>query len=151
MVIGHRGHVNNLVLVAPRFLKALFRYAIQRHTPSNFRHYMFISWPELFREFWKFPSIVLTCSIPTRAYNLRCRPSHKEHVMQPAIGYIRVSSEEQADSGLGLEAQRQKIQPYCTLKGLELVEVYEDAGVSGGKPLDRRAAGARLLCAARKT
>jgi hypothetical protein len=29
--------------------------------------------------------------------------------MKDAISYIRVSSEEQADSGLGLEAQRQRI------------------------------------------
>jgi hypothetical protein len=28
--------------------------------------------------------------------------------LRDAIGYIRVSSEEQADSGLGLEAQRQR-------------------------------------------
>jgi DNA invertase Pin-like site-specific DNA recombinase len=71
--------------------------------------------------------------------------------MQHAIGYIRVSSEEQADSGLGLVAQREKIHAYCTLKGLELAEVFEDAGVSGGKPLDRRPAGAKLLATAKKT
>jgi DNA invertase Pin-like site-specific DNA recombinase len=68
-----------------------------------------------------------------------------------AIGYIRVSSEEQSESGLGLEAQREKIKAYCLLKDLELTEIFEDAGVSGGKPLERRAAGARLLNAARKT
>jgi site-specific DNA recombinase len=71
--------------------------------------------------------------------------------MRPAIGYIRVSSEEQADSGLGLEAQRLRIQAYCTMKDLQLVEVLEDGGVSGGKPLASRAAGARLLAQARKT
>jgi site-specific DNA recombinase len=71
--------------------------------------------------------------------------------MRPAIGYVRVSSEEQADSGLGLEAQRQRIQAYCTMKDLQLVEVLEDGGVSGGKPLASRAAGARLLAQARKT
>jgi DNA invertase Pin-like site-specific DNA recombinase len=70
--------------------------------------------------------------------------------MKTAIGYIRVSSEEQADSGLGLEAQRERIKAFCTLKGLELVEVFEDAGVSGGKPLEARPAGARLLAIARK-
>ena len=31
------------------------------------------------------------------------------NAMKDAISYIRVSSEEQADSGLGLEAQRQRI------------------------------------------
>jgi DNA invertase Pin-like site-specific DNA recombinase len=36
------------------------------------------------------------------------------------------------------------------LKGLDLVEVFEDAGVSGGKPLERRTAGGRLLATARQ-
>jgi site-specific DNA recombinase len=46
--------------------------------------------------------------------------------MKDAISYIRVSSEEQADSGLGLEAQPQRIAAYCTMKGLHLAEVFED-------------------------
>lgn len=71
--------------------------------------------------------------------------------MKTAIGYIRVSSEEQADSGLGLEAQRQRILDYCRMKGLELIEVFEDAAVSGGKPLASRPAGARMLAMARKS
>ena len=61
--------------------------------------------------------------------------------MRNAIGYIRVSSEEQADSGLGLEAQRQRIRAYCDMKGLSLVTIFEDAGVSGGKALATRPAG----------
>jgi DNA invertase Pin-like site-specific DNA recombinase len=40
--------------------------------------------------------------------------------MNDALGYIRVSSEEQADSGLGLEAQRQRIAAYCAMKELRL-------------------------------
>jgi DNA invertase Pin-like site-specific DNA recombinase len=40
--------------------------------------------------------------------------------MNDAISYIRVSSEVQADSGLGLEAQRQRIAAYCTMKGCTL-------------------------------
>ena len=70
--------------------------------------------------------------------------------MKTAIGYIRVSSEEQADSGLGLAAQRQRIEAYCQLKGLVLQEIFEDPAVSGGKPLGTRPAGARLLAEARK-
>jgi site-specific DNA recombinase len=67
-----------------------------------------------------------------------------------ANGYIRVSSEEQADSGLGLDAQRDRIAAFCALKGLTLTEVFEDAGVSGGKPLASRPAGARMLAAVRR-
>jgi DNA invertase Pin-like site-specific DNA recombinase len=61
--------------------------------------------------------------------------------MEDALGYIRVSSEEQADSGLGVEAQRQRIAAYCAMKGLRLAEVLEDPGISGGKPLASRPAG----------
>ena len=71
--------------------------------------------------------------------------------MNDALGYIRVSSEEQAGSGLGLEAQRQCIAAYSAVKGLHLAEVFEDPGISGGKPLASRPAGSRLLAAAKKT
>src|SRR5215475_13689892 len=71
--------------------------------------------------------------------------------MRTAYGYIRVSTDEQADSGLGLEAQRQRIRHYCELKGLELDEIYEDPGLSGGKPLGTRKAGARVLAEVRRT
>ncbi len=67
-----------------------------------------------------------------------------------AIGYIRVSSEDQADSGLGLEAQRQRIEAYCHAKGIALTRIHEDAGVSGGKPLASRPAGKALMAEARK-
>ena len=70
--------------------------------------------------------------------------------MNDAIGYVRVSSEEQADSGLGLEAQRQRITAYCQMKGLHLAETFEDPGISAGKPLASRPAGSRLLAAAKK-
>ena len=66
-----------------------------------------------------------------------------------AIGYVRCSTQEQADSGLGLDAQTGRIRAYCTLKDLELVEIVSDAGVSGGKPLASREGGQRLLAALR--
>jgi DNA invertase Pin-like site-specific DNA recombinase len=67
--------------------------------------------------------------------------------MSDAIGYVRVSSEEQADSGVGLEAQRQRIAAYCAMKGLRLAEVFADPGISRGKPLASRPAGSQLLAA----
>ncbi len=69
--------------------------------------------------------------------------------MLKAIGYTRCSTNEQADSGLGLDAQAERIRAYCTLKGLELAETITDAGVSGGKPLAAREGGRRLVDAAR--
>jgi site-specific DNA recombinase len=70
--------------------------------------------------------------------------------MKTVIGYIRVSSEQQADSGLGLAAQRERIAAYCQAKGWQLGEVYEDAGVSAAKPLSTRPAGSRLLADLKK-
>jgi len=52
------------------------------------------------------------------------------------IGYIRVSTEEQASDGVSLATQREKLQGYAKLYDLELVEIIEDAGQSG-KTLDR--------------
>jgi DNA invertase Pin-like site-specific DNA recombinase len=56
-----------------------------------------------------------------------------------AVGYIRVSTEEQAVSGLGLEAQRNAITSEAARRGYELAGIYQDAGVSGGVPPSRRA------------
>ena len=53
-----------------------------------------------------------------------------------AVGYIRVSTQEQAQEGMSLEAQEERIRAYCTAKGWDLLRVYEDAGLSG-KNLDR--------------
>lgn len=61
-----------------------------------------------------------------------------------AVGYIRVSTQMQADDGLSLDAQRQRIAAAALLSGLDLVEVVVDAGVSGGKRLSQRDGGARL-------
>jgi DNA invertase Pin-like site-specific DNA recombinase len=47
--------------------------------------------------------------------------------------------------------QRQRITAYCQLKELHVAEVFEDAGISGGKPLASRPAGSQLLAAARKS
>jgi len=46
-------------------------------------------------------------------------------------GYIRVSTEEQANSGISLEAQKAKIRGYAELYELDLVEIIEDRGASG--------------------
>ena len=47
------------------------------------------------------------------------------------IGYIRVSTEEQAADGVSLATQREKIIAYAALYDLELAEIIEDAGKSG--------------------
>jgi site-specific DNA recombinase len=60
-----------------------------------------------------------------------------------AAGYTRVSTSRQADEGLSLDAQRQRIEQYAAAQGWELVEIYEERGVSGRKA--ERPALSRLL------
>ncbi len=52
--------------------------------------------------------------------------------------YLRVSTDEQAASGLGLEAQEAACREYAASKGWEVVSVYRDEGVSGSTPADKR-------------
>ena len=62
--------------------------------------------------------------------------SFGQEIGTKAVGYIRVSTEEQAREGISLENQRTKIEAYCSLNDLDLVEILEDAGKSG-KDLNR--------------
>lgn len=57
-----------------------------------------------------------------------------------AIGYLRVSTDSQADSGLGLEAQQAAIAAAVARLGLELLQTFTDAGLSGGLALEHRPA-----------
>lgn len=58
--------------------------------------------------------------------------------MTRVIAYCRVSTDEQASSGVSLAAQEAKLRGYCVAMDLELVRVESDAGVSA-KTLDRPA------------
>ena len=53
-----------------------------------------------------------------------------------AVGYIRVSTEEQATQGVSLDAQKAKIEAYAGLYDIELIEIVIDAGQSA-KSLNR--------------
>jgi site-specific DNA recombinase len=52
------------------------------------------------------------------------------------VGYVRVSTQEQATEGVSLAAQESKLRAYCAALELELVAVVADAGVSA-KSLER--------------
>jgi DNA invertase Pin-like site-specific DNA recombinase len=54
-----------------------------------------------------------------------------------AIGYIRVSTPDQADHGVGLEAQESRIKDWCMVNGYVLSEVLVDRGLSGGRADNR--------------
>jgi len=78
----------------------------------------------------------LPCALPTFAH---IRPfMYKLTYMTPrttttrAIGYLRVSTDEQAMSGLGLAAQSHTITRAIEARGWTLAEVMTDDGKSGG-------------------
>src|SRR5579872_6644910 len=52
------------------------------------------------------------------------------------LGYVRVSTDRQADQGVSLEAQEAKIRAMATVQGVELHEVIVDGGESA-KSLNR--------------
>lgn len=62
-----------------------------------------------------------------------------------AAGYLRVSTADQANSGLGLEAQRDAITRAAEAQGLTIAGWFTDAGVSGTTaPANRPGMGAAL-------
>ncbi len=48
-----------------------------------------------------------------------------------AVGYIRVSTQEQAKEGISLDNQEAKIEAYCDSQDWDLVKVFRDEGSSG--------------------
>jgi DNA invertase Pin-like site-specific DNA recombinase len=52
-----------------------------------------------------------------------------------AVGYVRVSTDEQS---LGPEAQRAAIEKWAQSRGVRVAVVFEDLGVSGGTPAEKR-------------
>lgn len=52
-----------------------------------------------------------------------------------AIGYVRASTAEQSDSGLGLTAQRTAIETACAARGWTLLRIEED--IASGAKVDR--------------
>ena len=53
-----------------------------------------------------------------------------------AVGYVRVSTEQQATEGVSLEAQQVRIRAHCVSQDIELVDIVIDEGFSA-KSLDR--------------
>jgi site-specific DNA recombinase len=56
---------------------------------------------------------------------------------EKVVGYLRVSTMDQALEGVSLEAQRERIKNYCLGADLELCETFMDAGISGGRADNR--------------
>ena len=70
---------------------------------------------------------------------------------KPAVSYIRVSTDAQGKSGLGLEAQRAAVLRFAEAEGFDVVEIFEEVETGkGSDALDRRPVLKAALAAARK-
>lgn len=77
--------------------------------------------------------------MPPRHYYQEIAGTYQEDVVTTkAIGYCRVSSFSQAESGLSLEAQEAKIRKYADLYDLDIIRIEVDAGEGAGD-MDRPA------------
>jgi site-specific DNA recombinase len=61
------------------------------------------------------------------------------------ILYFRVSTSQQANSGLGLDAQEQRCRDYAQYQKLDIITTFTDAGVSASKPFFKRPEGSKIL------
>jgi DNA invertase Pin-like site-specific DNA recombinase len=65
-----------------------------------------------------------------------------------AFGYVRVSTDRQAEEGESLGAQERTIQGYAMMHGLKLDRVFVERAVSGSRPIAERPEGGKLLSSA---
>ena len=61
-----------------------------------------------------------------------------------AVIYIRVSTADQAEHGVSLDAQRERLSAYALACGLDVVAVVREEGISGTIPLADRPEGSRV-------
>ena len=66
-------------------------------------------------------------------------------VYEKAVGYVRVSSEEQSKEGVSLDAQEVRVRAYATMRGFDLVQIFREEGVSAGTPLKDRPEGSKAV------
>ena len=57
---------------------------------------------------------------------------------QTAIGYCRVSTDDQATNGYGMDAQRQAIESAAVRLNCRVRTWYSDEGISGAATIDKR-------------
>ncbi|MEW5932001.1 MAG: recombinase family protein [Bacillota bacterium] len=69
----------------------------------------------------------------------------RQEAAKKAVGYVRVSTEEQAATGYGLDAQERAIRAFAESQGYELVDVVADPGVSGASRPEKRPGFSRVL------
>lgn len=67
---------------------------------------------------------------------LKDQPYSEMHMK--VVGYLRVSTDQQAESGLGLDAQKKACGDYAARMGQEIDEFHSDEGLSGALSIEKR-------------
>ena len=61
-----------------------------------------------------------------------------------AVIYLRVSTADQAEHGVSLDAQQERLTAYAVANGLEVAGILREEAISGSIPLNERPEGAKL-------
>ena len=64
-------------------------------------------------------------------------PRKNDTTLCGVVGYVRVSTEDQVEGGISLDAQRHRVAAYCEAHGLVLAGVEADEGISARKTTNR--------------
>ncbi len=87
---------------------------------------------------------------PTPRGRAALRATQAEVPLGRLIGYVRVSTDEQAESGQSLAVQQNQLAGWAMQRGEQLDRVVVEAGVSGAVPFNERPEGGKLWSELRK-
>lgn len=79
----------------------------------------------------------MTPKLPAPRTRVSAKARKQADASKLAVAVLRVSTDKQERSGLGLEAQRQAVEEFCVREGLTLVAVYSDTASGTVAPAKR--------------
>ena len=91
---------------------------------------------------------MLTCSVTSTTIDVYT--SGMATSKNGVIGYLRVSTDAQAEHGFGLQVQEDAIRAWTKAQGFKLISIHSDEGVSGSNGLDTRVALPEAIAAVRE-